>query len=102
MGIRHRSIGMIIAWISGRLRPGLRSNAARRHLSKFISKLVAWWTRRSTTTGMTWSGKTLPIHQGADCGDEERSPLVSGTDEFGEHPGFGLILGKVGEVVESR
>ena len=33
-------------------------------------------------------------------GDEQGSPLVSGSDEFEEHAGFGLILGDVGEIVE--
>jgi hypothetical protein len=35
-------------------------------------------------------------------GDQQRSPLVSGPDQFEQDAGFGLILGEVGEVVEDQ
>jgi hypothetical protein len=35
-------------------------------------------------------------------GDQQGSPLVSGTDEFEQDAGFGLILGDIGEVVEDQ
>jgi hypothetical protein len=34
--------------------------------------------------------------------DQQGSPLVSGTDEFEQDAGFGLILGDIGEVVEDQ
>src|SRR5712664_4818909 len=35
-------------------------------------------------------------------GDQQGSPLVSGTDELEQDAGFGLILGDIGEVVEDQ
>ena len=35
-------------------------------------------------------------------GDQQGSALVSGTDEFEQDAGFGLILGDIGEVIEDQ
>jgi hypothetical protein len=35
-------------------------------------------------------------------GDQQGSPLVSGTDEFEQEAGFGLILGELGDVVKDQ
>src|SRR5262252_870855 len=34
--------------------------------------------------------------------DEEGSPLIAGADELKEHTGFGLVFGDVGEVIEDQ
>ena len=48
-------------------------------------------------------GKDLtPFAEGLVGGDQHRSSLVSGTDQFEQHAGLGLILGDVGEVVEDQ
>src|SRR5690606_12134282 len=53
---------LIVARVGGLPGPRFRSSAVRRRkLSTFISKMVAWWTRRSTAARvMAWSGKILP------------------------------------------
>ena len=43
-----------------------------------------------------------PFAEGLVGGDQQGSPLVSGTDEFEQDAGFGLILGDIGEVVEDQ
>jgi hypothetical protein len=43
-----------------------------------------------------------PFAKGLVGGDEERSPLVPGADEFKEHTGFGQVFGDVGEVIEDQ
>src|SRR5712691_6764675 len=43
-----------------------------------------------------------PFAEGLVGGDQQGSPLVSGTDEFEQDAGFGLILADIGEVVEDQ
>src|SRR5712691_5389576 len=43
-----------------------------------------------------------PFAEGLVGGDQQGSPLVSGTDEFEQDAGFSLILGDIGEVVEDQ
>src|SRR6267378_4490995 len=43
-----------------------------------------------------------PFAKGLIGGDQQRSPLVAGADEFEEHAGFGLVLGDVGKVIEDQ
>ena len=43
-----------------------------------------------------------PFAEGLVGGDQQGSPLVSGTDEFEQDAGFGLVLGDIGEVVEDQ
>jgi hypothetical protein len=48
-------------------------------------------------------GKWLPpFTEWLVCGDQHRSPLVSGADEFESHVGLGLVLGNVGEISEDQ
>ena len=69
--------------------------------STFISKIVAWCTRRSTaeTGGI---GKTLPQSPRLVGRNEDRTALVAGADQLEQHAGLGLVLRDVGEVVENE
>ena len=45
---------------------------------------------------------SVPFAEWLIGGDQHRAPLVARADEFEQHAGLGLILGDVGQIVESR
>lgn len=50
-----------------------------------------------------WIGEDpVPVAEGLVGGDCDRTALVSGTDQFEQDAGLGLVLGDVGEIVEER
>ena len=49
--------------------------------------------------GRVWED-AVPIAEGLICRDGDGSSFISGTDQFKQDAGFGLVLGDVGEVIE--
>ena len=45
---------------------------------------------------------SAPFAEGLIGGDQDGSAFVAGGDELEEHAGLGLVLGDVGQVVQSR